>query len=113
MQALTVTESCLECHGSPVGELDVTGFAKEGWTLDSIGGAISFVIPLDQQYRALRDNVIRDVTFFVLLAMFIGAVEFGLMTVFVLRPLEAMKRAFGEVGEGQLRQSMSDVGTAR
>ena len=113
VQALRVNESCLECHGEPAGEIDVTGFPKEGWTLDSVGGAISIVIPLEQQYQALRENVVRDVGFFLLLATFIGIVVFGLMTVFVLRPLEAMKRAFGEVGEGRLRQSMDDAGTAR
>lgn len=113
VQALRVNESCLECHGEPAGEIDITGFAKEGWTLDSIGGAISVVIPLDQQYQALRQNVVRDVGFFLLLATFIGLVVFGLMTVFVLRPLEAMKRAFGEVGEGRLGHSMDDAGTAR
>ena len=113
VQALRVNESCLECHGEPAGEIDITGFPKEGWTLASIGGAISIVIPLEQQYQALRENVIRDVGFFLLLATFIGLVVFGLMTVFVLRPLEAMKRAFGEVGEGRLRQSMDDAGTAR
>lgn len=113
VQALRVNESCLECHGEPAGEIDITGFPKEGWTLDSIGGAISIVIPLEQQYQALRENVIRDVGFFLLLATFIGIVVFGLMTVFVLRPLEAMKRAFGEVGEGRLAQSMDDAGTAR
>ncbi|MEC4176727.1 DUF3365 domain-containing protein [Adlercreutzia sp. R7] len=112
-RALQVTESCLECHGGPVGEIDVTGFPKEGWTTGSVGGAISVVIPLEQQQQALRDNVIRDVAFFLLLATFIGVVVFALMTVFVLRPLEAMKRAFGEVGEGRLRQSMDDAGTAR
>jgi len=112
-QALRVNESCLECHGEPAGELDITGFAKEGWTLDSIGGAISVVIPLERQYQALRQNVVRDVGFFLLLATFIGLVVFGLMTVFVLRPLEAMKRAFGAVGEGRLGHSMDDAGTAR
>lgn len=113
VQALSVNESCLECHGEPVGEIDVTGFPKEGWTLDSVGGAVSIVIPLEQQYQALRDDVIRDVAFFLLLATFIGIVVFGLMTVFVLRPLESMKRAFGEVGEGRLRQSMDSGGAAR
>ena len=49
LQALEVDDSCLECHGEPVGELDITDHAKEGWTLESVGGAISIVIPLDQQ----------------------------------------------------------------
>ena len=113
VQALRVNESCLECHGTPAGEIDITGFPKEGWTLDSVGGAISVVIPLEQQYQALRENVVRDVGFFLLLATFIGLVVFGLMTVFVLRPLEAMKAAFEEVGEGRLGHSMDDAGTAR
>ncbi len=113
VQALRVNESCLECHGTPAGEIDITGFPKEGWTLDSVGGAISVVIPLEQQYQALRENVVRDVGFFLLLATFIGLVVFGLMTVFVLRPLEAMKAAFEEVGEGRLGHCMDDAGTAR
>ena len=49
LQALEVDDSCLECHGEPFGELDITDHAKEGWTLESVGGAISIVIPLDQQ----------------------------------------------------------------
>ena len=60
-EPLYVTETCLECHGEPAGEVDITGKVKEGWTLDSEGGAISIVIPLDQQQQAVRDNVVRDV----------------------------------------------------
>ena len=61
LQALEVDNSCLDCHADPVGALDITAPEKEGWTLDSVGGAISIVIPLDQQQGAMRDNVIRDV----------------------------------------------------
>ena len=48
-----MNESCLECHGEPAGEIDITGFPKEGWTLDSVGGAISV---------AICDNVMIDVS---------------------------------------------------
>lgn len=37
------TDSCLACHGSPKGALDITGYPKEGGTLDELGGVISFV----------------------------------------------------------------------
>lgn len=63
VRALDVDESCLECHGSPVGEIDMTGHEKEGWTLDSLGGAISIVLPTDAQDEAMRVNVMRDVVF--------------------------------------------------
>lgn len=34
-------EGCLACHGSPAGEVDVTGYPKEGGALGDLGGVIS------------------------------------------------------------------------
>lgn len=38
------TESCLSCHGEPKGEIDVTGYPKEGGKTGDLGGAISIVL---------------------------------------------------------------------
>lgn len=38
------TKSCLSCHGGPVGELDVTGYPKEGGKVGELAGAISIVL---------------------------------------------------------------------
>ena len=38
------SEGCLSCHGEPKGELDVTGYAKEGGKLGDLGGAISITL---------------------------------------------------------------------
>jgi hypothetical protein len=38
------TESCLTCHGAPKGEIDVTGYPKEGGKAGDLGGAISIVL---------------------------------------------------------------------
>ncbi len=37
-------EVCLACHGSPKGEVDVTGYPKEGGRVGDLGGAISITI---------------------------------------------------------------------
>lgn len=37
-------QSCLSCHGAPQGELDITGYPKEGGKEGDLGGAISIVI---------------------------------------------------------------------
>lgn len=37
-------ESCLACHGSPKGEVDITGYPKEGAKLDELGGVISIIL---------------------------------------------------------------------
>lgn len=102
LQALEVDNSCLSCHGEPAGELDVTGKEKEGWTLDSVGGAISIVIPIDQQQQTLRDNVIRDVVFFLGITVFIGAVIYVVTTFFVLRPIGGLHAAFGKLKRGRM-----------
>lgn len=34
-------EGCLACHGGPAGEVDITGYPKEGGALGDLGGAIS------------------------------------------------------------------------
>jgi len=37
-------QACLACHGSPKGEMDVTGYPKEGGKLDELGGSISITL---------------------------------------------------------------------
>jgi hypothetical protein len=36
--------SCLTCHGGPKGEVDVTGYPKEGKAEGDLGGAISITL---------------------------------------------------------------------
>ena len=38
------TQSCLACHGSPKGELDITGYPKEGRKIGDLGGVISITL---------------------------------------------------------------------
>lgn len=37
-------EGCLACHGAPKGEVDITGYPKEGGTLGDLGGVISITL---------------------------------------------------------------------
>jgi Protein of unknown function (DUF3365) len=37
-------ESCLACHGSPKGQMDVTGYPKEGGKLNDLGAVISITL---------------------------------------------------------------------
>jgi hypothetical protein len=37
-------ESCLSCHGSPKGEVDITGYPKEGAKTNELGGVVSIVL---------------------------------------------------------------------
>ncbi|MBU6433331.1 MAG: DUF3365 domain-containing protein [Nitrospirae bacterium] len=46
MFPLYTTRKCLDCHGDPQGELDRTGYPREGLTLGQNAGAISVMIPI-------------------------------------------------------------------
>ncbi|HSE58105.1 MAG TPA: DUF3365 domain-containing protein [Nitrospiraceae bacterium] len=46
MFPLYATRHCLDCHGEPKGEIDKTGYSKEGLQLGHNAGAISVVIPV-------------------------------------------------------------------
>ena len=40
----TTRAGCLTCHGEPKGEIDVTGYPKEGGKLGDLGGVISITL---------------------------------------------------------------------
>lgn len=46
MFPLYTTRKCLDCHGDPKGELDRSGYPREGLRLGENAGAISVVIPI-------------------------------------------------------------------
>jgi Protein of unknown function (DUF3365) len=49
MTPIYYTKECLKCHGSPVGERDISGYPKEGAQEGDLAGAISVSIPLGGQ----------------------------------------------------------------
>ncbi len=40
---------CLQCHGEPVGQIDISGYPKEGALEGDLAGAISVSMPLEQK----------------------------------------------------------------
>ena len=42
-------KECLKCHGSPAGDLDISGYPKEGAREGELAGAISVSIPLGER----------------------------------------------------------------
>lgn len=43
------TKDCLKCHGGPAGELDISGYPKEGAQEGDLAGAISVSVPLGKR----------------------------------------------------------------
>lgn len=64
VSSLEAEHNCLECHGQPVGEKDVTGFKKEGMQLGDLAGAVSISLPMDAIEREEEQGFMATVVFF-------------------------------------------------
>ncbi len=56
MKPLKIKKACLKCHGDPKGEIDISGYPKEGYKLGDIRGAISVAIPMQDQLARIRTS---------------------------------------------------------
>lgn len=79
---------CLQCHGSPAGELDMTGHVKEGMALGDLAGAVSITIPMASYEDQGRSRVLLAlILLVVLLVAAILVVRMALRRL-VVEPLE-------------------------
>ena len=46
---LFYNKQCLTCHGASKGQVDISGYEKEGFKEGDIGGAISVMVPAENQ----------------------------------------------------------------
>lgn len=109
---MKIEKACLECHGEPKGEIDVTGNAKEGWKIGQVGGAISIVIPMDLYRQALVQNVTQNVLFFVLLLVLLLVIVYQALTHLVTHPLSCIREGFERIQSGDLNVSLANAATS-
>ncbi len=97
---LAVDESCLECHGEPIGELDVLEYPKEGWKIGDLGGVVSIIMPIDLYQENIQANVVQEVAFFFLIIFsFILLIYFS-MTKLVTKPLSRLIHSVDQIASG-------------
>ena len=109
MAPMEIKKSCLECHGEPAGELDVTGHAKEGWSVGDVGGAISIVIPMDIYIQAERDSVAHNVEFFVAVLVACLLIVYAALSYLVTRPLARIRGGVEKIQAGELDAKLERV----
>ena len=106
-EPLYVTESCLECHGDPVGELDQYGYPKEGMQVGQVGGAMSIPEPMDIYAAGIQDSMMQQaiMVLFMMVAAFIGL--YFVTSRLVLRPIDELRSAAGAVGKGDFNYTLT------
>ena len=106
-EPLYVTESCLECHGDPVGELDQYGYPREGMQVGQVGGAMSITEPMDIYAAGIQDSMMQQaiMVLFMMVAAFIGL--YFVTSRLVLRPIDELRSAAGAVGKGDFNYTLT------
>ncbi len=106
---LEMKESCLDCHGEPAGEIDKTGFPKEGWTLDDSAGAISIVIPMATYNENLQSNIYSGFFIFIILMILVSLILYVAISKLVVRPLGELQSAVNQMTEGQSNVQVEEL----
>ena len=106
-EPLYVTESCLECHGDPVGELDQYGYPKEGMQVGQVGGAMSITEPMGIYAAGIQDRMMQQaiMVLFMMVAAFIGL--YFVTSRLVLQPIDELRSAAGAVGKGDFNYTLT------
>ncbi|WP_312337465.1 ATP-binding protein [Anaerospora hongkongensis] len=104
-------DSCLSCHGKPAGEIDVAGFAKEGFSAGEFAGAISVVFPLALFEAAQRNNVMSQIIFIVFMVFANIGLTYLMMEHIVMIPIRELTHKVVALGKGDLSAQITDVQT--
>ena len=99
---MRIDESCLECHGEPVGELDISGYPKEGMKIGDLAGAISITMPTNIQDQAIVFNMFWQCITFTLLIIVCVLAIYYFVNRRVTNPIEHLEQAVKQVGKGNL-----------
>jgi len=115
MKPLKIKKACLKCHGAPAGEIDISGYPKEGYKLGDIRGAISVALPIDENLAAInKNNMFLLATGIIICVLVIGCIIlFGRK--FVVKPImhlvhNADKISMGDFGTTITPESDDEIG---
>ena len=100
VSVMKVSENCIECHGGPKGEIDVTGYPKEGWEAGDIAGAVSVVVPTELSFANMNASIVNNAPFFVLLMACMAVVFYVVLSRLVTNPLTNLQESLALVADG-------------
>ena len=104
-------ESCLSCHGKPVGAKDISGYAKEGFAAGEFAGSISVVFPMARFEAAQRTNISSQVVFILFMVFVSIGLTYLMMEHIIIMPIRELTGKVVELGRGNLSAQFTEIQT--
>ena len=99
VRTMVYKQDCMECHGAPAGEIDVTGYPKEGAHVGDIAGAVSVIMPTDVYLANMRGAVLSNAALFVLLMAGVAFIIYHVLSRLVTLPLTELNASLAGLAE--------------
>lgn len=109
MTPLQIDKNCLDCHGEPKGELDISGYTKEGLKIGDFAGALSLTMPMDIYQENIQRNVLSNGFFSITLILVCVICLYFLVTRMVTSSLGELEHAVAQVGAGKWNVNLSNL----
>lgn len=100
VSVMQVSDNCVDCHGTPAGEIDVTGYPKEGWKAGDIAGAVSVVVPTEQAFQDMRTSIASSAVFFLTLMACMSIIIYFVLSRLITNPLTDLRTSLSAVADG-------------
>jgi len=105
-------ESCLNCHGMPLGETDVSGFPKEGGQIGEFAGAISIMFPAKAVDKDVLANTLIQGGFLLAILFVTFLVLYLTMGRIVVKPLKELTEHVDRLGSVSWEDNLTTTETA-
>ena len=99
VRTMVYKQECMECHGTPAGETDVTGYPKEGAHVGDIAGAVSVIMPTELYFSNMRGAVLSNAALFVLLMAGVAFVIYHVLSRLVTTPLTELNASLAGLAD--------------
>ncbi|MCL1872822.1 MAG: ATP-binding protein [Clostridiales bacterium] len=96
---LKYEQDCLTCHGDPKGEIDISGFPKEGGRIGEFAGALSIVFPTQILENNIKNNILLQLLFAIAILIPAIYMVYRIMDKIVIIPVKALTQKISELGD--------------
>jgi signal transduction histidine kinase len=113
LKRMNMESSCLQCHGEPIGEIDVAGYPKEGLKEGDLYGAISLAIPTNTYIQAARSSMYWSVLLSTLMVIVCVSTIWIAISSLVTKPIDQIRRGMESFERGNYATRLLPNGFSR